>query len=93
MKQLNFPPFLLADLQRVEQAILERAHSRSAVIAAAGQHLLNSGGKRLRAALVLLSACLGDYQFERVLHAATAVELIHAASLTHDDLVDEAERR
>lgn len=93
MKQLHLPALLLADLQQVDRVILERLQSNAAVITVAGQHLLSSGGKRLRAALVLLAAQLGTYQLEHVLHAATAVEVIHAASLVHDDLVDEAERR
>lgn len=93
MKLLTFSPSLVADLDKVEQVILNRVSSRSVVMRAAGHHLINSGGKRLRAALALLTAQLGTYQFDHVVHAATAVELIHAASLTHDDLVDEAERR
>jgi len=90
---LSFPSWLLNDLQSVAQVMIERVRSHSVLINVAGRHILRSGGKRLRAALVLLSAQLGTYDFERVLHAATAVELIHVASLVHDDLVDEAERR
>ncbi len=93
MKQPSLHPAILADLQQVDRVVLERASSRSAVISAAGQYLLASGGKRLRATLALLAAHLGTYRLDNVLHAATAVELIHAASLVHDDLVDEAERR
>jgi heptaprenyl diphosphate synthase/octaprenyl-diphosphate synthase len=93
MNQLQFPPALLDDLRNVEQVVMERVKSRSAVVTIAGQHLLGSGGKRLRAAMALLMAQLGTYEFENVLHAAAAVELIHTASLVHDDLVDEAERR
>jgi heptaprenyl diphosphate synthase/octaprenyl-diphosphate synthase len=63
------------------------------VIKAASQHILTSGGKRIRAALALLAAQLGRYDLDRVVHSAAAVELIHAASLVHDDLVDEAARR
>jgi heptaprenyl diphosphate synthase/octaprenyl-diphosphate synthase len=84
---------LLADLERVDQIILERVQPRLAVIRMAGHHILTSGGKRIRAALTLLAAQLGQYDLERVLHSAAAVELIHAASLVHDDLVDQAERR
>ncbi|MCG8346766.1 MAG: polyprenyl synthetase family protein [Chloroflexales bacterium] len=94
MKQLNFPPALLTDLQEVDRVVLERASSRSSVvISAAGKYILSSGGKRLRAALALLAAQFGVYRLSDVLHAATSVELIHAASLVHDDLIDEAERR
>ena len=84
---------LTADLHAVEQLLLTRAASRSALITAASTHTVRSGGKRLRAALALLAARLGTYQLARVIHAAAAVELIQAASLVHDDLVDQAARR
>lgn len=93
MSQLPVPTALLADLERVDQIIVERVQPRLAVLRIAGQHILTSGGKRIRAALTLLAAQLGRYDLERVLHSAAAVELIHAASLVHDDLVDQAERR
>jgi Geranylgeranyl pyrophosphate synthase len=84
---------ILADLGAIEQRLLECTHSRVAVISAAGAHTVRSGGKRLRAALAILAARLGQYQLERVIHPAAAAELIHAASLVHDDLVDRANRR
>jgi geranylgeranyl pyrophosphate synthase len=84
---------ITSDLQAVEQLLLERAASHSELIAAASVHTVRSGGKRLRAALALLAARLGNYQLGRVIHAAAAVELIQAASLVHDDLVDQAARR
>jgi heptaprenyl diphosphate synthase/octaprenyl-diphosphate synthase len=84
---------ITADLQAVEKLLLERAASRSELIAAASAHTVRSGGKRLRAALALLAARLGSYALPRVIHAAAAVELIQAASLVHDDLVDQAARR
>jgi len=93
MTQIPIPPALAADLEHVDRIIVERAQSRSAVIRIAGQHILTSGGKRIRAALALLSAQLWRYDLDMVIHSAAAVELIHAASLVHDDLVDEAEQR
>jgi heptaprenyl diphosphate synthase/octaprenyl-diphosphate synthase len=84
---------LIADLETVDQIIIERVQPRLQVIKIAGQHILTSGGKRIRAALALLAAQIGRYDLDRVQHSAAAVELIHAASLVHDDLVDEAERR
>jgi heptaprenyl diphosphate synthase len=93
MSQLPVPSALLADLEKVDQIIVERVQPRLSVIKIAGQHILTSGGKRIRAALALLAAQLGRYDIDRVLHSAAAVELIHAASLVHDDLIDEAERR
>jgi heptaprenyl diphosphate synthase len=93
MSQIPVPAALLADLEQVDQVIVERAQSRSVVIRVAGQHILTSGGKRVRAALALLGAQMGRYNLDSVIHSAAAVELIHAASLVHDDLVDEAEQR
>lgn len=91
--QFQFPAALLADLQQVDRRMLDIVRSRSVLLNVAGRHILSSGGKRLRAALTLLAAQLGTYVLDDVLHAATTVELIHVASLVHDDLVDEAERR
>ena len=93
MNQLPIPAALLTDLQIVDRIVVDRVQPRLAVIKIASQHILISGGKRIRAALTLLSAQLGRYDLDRVVHSAAAVELIHAASLVHDDLVDEAARR
>src|SRR5919202_1422812 len=94
MNQLVGAVDLLADLQAIDNEILFKLQSRSALIKVAGRYVLAGGGKRIRAALALLAARLGDdYTFEGVLHAATAVELIHAASLVHDDLIDDADQR
>lgn len=57
------------------------------------QHLLRMGGKRLRPALVLLAGEFGDFNQPRLLKAAAALELIHVASLYHDDIVDRARTR
>ncbi|MGQ9926169.1 MAG: polyprenyl synthetase family protein [Chloroflexaceae bacterium] len=84
---------LIADLRAVEELLLRRTASRSELIAGASSYTVRAGGKRLRAALVLLAARLGVYHLSRVIHAAAAVELIQAASLVHDDLVDQAARR
>ena len=55
--------------------------------------LFAAGGKRLRPALVLLAAKLGRYEFDRVAPAAMAVEITHAATLVHDDVIDRALKR
>jgi heptaprenyl diphosphate synthase/octaprenyl-diphosphate synthase len=81
------------DMAAIETLLVERTASRSPLIAAAGAHIFAAGGKRLRAALVLLAAQLGVYAFARAAHPAVAVELLHAASLVHDDLVDHALQR
>jgi heptaprenyl diphosphate synthase len=52
--------------------------------------LFAAGGKRIRPALVLLTARVGRYQLDRLIPAAVAVELTHAATLVHDDVIDRA---
>lgn len=93
MTEFPLPPALVADMQQVEQIVVERTQSRAAVISVAGSRLLRPEGTRLRAALVLMAARTGVYKLAQALHAAAAVELIHAATQTHADLVDQAERR
>lgn len=84
---------LTNDLAAVERLLMQRTASRSRLLAAAGAHTVAAGGKRLRAAVTLLAAQLGRYDLARAIHPAVAVELLHAASLVHDDLVDHADRR
>jgi Geranylgeranyl pyrophosphate synthase len=84
---------ILEDLSAVEELLLSRTASRSAVISAAGEHIIRAGGKRLRAALVLMAGKLANYSLDLVIHPAASAELIHAASLIHDDLVDKASQR
>lgn len=55
--------------------------------------LFAAGGKRLRPALVLLSGSLGTYDLARLEPAGMAVELLHAATLVHDDVIDRADTR
>jgi len=55
--------------------------------------LFQAGGKRIRPALVLLAAKCGRYDFERLTPAAMAVELTHAATLVHDDVIDRSPTR
>ncbi|MCP4544236.1 MAG: polyprenyl synthetase family protein, partial [Chloroflexi bacterium] len=56
-------------------------------------HLINRAGKRLRPALCMVVAQFGDPDDPRLLQAATAIELIHIASLYHDDVMDRAPAR
>ncbi len=94
MQQVVTATNLLPDLQAIDEHIVWKLQTNSALINVAGRYLLASGGKRIRASLAVLSAQLGKkYRLENVLHASAAVELIHAASLVHDDLIDDAETR
>lgn len=82
-----------ADLEALEarfQALFEPDPPAAARPMAA---LFAAGGKRLRPALVLLAGSLGRYDRERLEPAAIAVELLHAATLVHDDVIDRAATR
>ncbi|WP_129626923.1 polyprenyl synthetase family protein [Candidatus Oscillochloris fontis] len=93
MFKLPLPATIMADLQAVDRIVRERTASRSGVIGVAEPTILRPDTMRPRAALVLLAAHFGEYALERTIHAAAAVELIHAATRTHNDLIDAAERR
>jgi len=91
----NAPPsggnlfhLISAPLEQVERAMHEALASESELLAAMGQHVLGSGGKRMRPALVLLAAELCGYTGARRIQIAAAVELLHTATLLHDDVVD-----
>ncbi len=85
--------FLSADLQLVEKELEAAIHADSKVLTEASLHLLKSGGKRIRPVFVLLSAKFGDYDIHVVKQVAATLELIHTASLVHDDVVDDADLR
>lgn len=81
------------DMQAVDQCILKRLHSDVALINQLGLYIINSGGKRLRPLLALLSARAFGYQGEMHINLAAIVEFIHTATLLHDDVVDASELR
>ncbi len=93
MYPFPIPANIATDLKQVEEIVAERMQARPVVVQAAGAYLHERGARHARAALVLLAAHLGRYDLRRVVHAATAAELIHAATVVHDALVDEAARR
>ncbi|NNH33612.1 polyprenyl synthetase family protein [Rhizobium sp. SEMIA 4085] len=82
-----------ADMERVNQLILSKAGSDVQMIPEVANHLISSGGKRLRPMLTLASACLFDYRGENHVKLATSVEFMHTATLLHDDVVDESNLR
>jgi heptaprenyl diphosphate synthase len=77
-------------LALVEKSLGEAAHAQEALLAEASRHLIDAGGKRFRAMLVLLAAQFGNSRDERIVPAAVAIELTHLATLYHDDVMDEA---
>ncbi len=76
------------DLERTERLLREHSPDEHQAIAFAVDYLLGSGGKRLRPALVFLSARLCGADLERATFAAAGVEMLHTATLVHDDLID-----
>lgn len=77
----------------VERRLYEATASEDPDLTRIAQHLIGAGGKRYRPLLALVSAELGPEAGDAPVEAAAAVELIHLASLYHDDVIDEAESR
>lgn len=84
---------LQTDLAKVDAFMQGLVTSPVLHISQPARHVIAAGGKRLRAALVLLAARINAYDAGRAVAVASAVELIHAASLVHDDLIDQSPRR
>jgi len=82
-----------ADLAKVEEEFCQHSVSNVRPITELGQYLHLSGGKRLRPALLLLSAKLCGYEGPSAIRLGAVMELIHTATLIHDDVIDEAETR
>jgi geranylgeranyl pyrophosphate synthase len=76
------------ELEVVEQKLYQAAHSEHEPLRETLEYLLDSGGKRIRPALAILSSKFHDHSTERVLPLAAAVEMLHTATLVHDDLLD-----
>ncbi|MBT0962520.1 octaprenyl diphosphate synthase [Denitromonas iodatirespirans] len=81
------------DMAAVNQVIRQRLHSDVVLIRQIAEYIINSGGKRLRPALVLFTARALGYQGTAHHELATVVEFIHTATLLHDDVVDESSLR
>ena len=82
-----------ADMERVNQTILSRAASDVSMIPEVANHLISSGGKRLRPMLTLAAAGLCGYSGTGHIKLAASVEFMHTATLLHDDVVDESDMR
>lgn len=82
-----------ADMGRVNETILSRTGSDVQMIPEVANHLISSGGKRLRPILTLATAGLCEYKEDGHIKLAAAVEFMHTATLLHDDVVDESDLR
>jgi octaprenyl-diphosphate synthase len=81
------------DMERVNATILARTGSDVTMIPEVANHLIASGGKRLRPMLTLAMAKLSGYSGDGHIKLAAAVEFMHTATLLHDDVVDESDMR
>jgi len=81
------------DMDKVNRTILSRSISDVSMIPEVANHLISSGGKRLRPMLTLATAGLSGYRADGHIKLAAAVEFMHTATLLHDDVVDESDMR
>ncbi|KGX87965.1 heptaprenyl diphosphate synthase component II [Pontibacillus litoralis] len=93
MKLAKMYPFLKNDILMIEQSLNDTIQADHPVLREASTQLLQAGGKRIRPIFVLLAGKFGHYDIERMKYVAVALELIHTASLVHDDVIDDAELR
>jgi octaprenyl-diphosphate synthase len=84
---------LATDMERVDSTILSRTGSDVMIIPEVANHLITSGGKRLRPMLTLAMSRLVGYAGDGHVRLAAAVEFMHTATLLHDDVVDESDMR
>lgn len=84
---------VVPDLVRVEEELQSYTHASIRPIADIGEHVLMAGGKRIRPALLLLTANMLGEVSPSMIRLAAVVELIHNATLVHDDIIDEADTR
>ncbi len=80
-------------MQDLEGQLVDQLKSRVPVAFEIAAHIMNSGGKRVRPQMAVISAKMGGYQGEKALKLAVAIECIHTATLLHDDVVDTAHTR
>ena len=80
-------------MERANELILSKAGSDVAMIPEVANHLISSGGKRLRPMITLAAADMFGYRGEGHVKLATSVEFMHTATLLHDDVVDESDLR
>ncbi|PFG13625.1 heptaprenyl diphosphate synthase component II [Bacillus sp. es.036] len=93
MKLKTIYASLKKDLSFIETELEQTVDAHHPVLRDASNHLLKAGGKRIRPVFVLLSGKFGNYNLPLMKNVAVALELIHMASLVHDDVIDDAEMR
>ena len=92
-KMLEYTKPVSADLERFDKRLSDYLRGDSPLISSIARHLLRSRGKRIRPAFLFLTSRASDNYSEFAVEASLAIELIHTATLLHDDVVDESELR
>ncbi len=93
MKFEDIQQLIQDDVTKTDEVLVEHLSSDVALINQMSSYIVNAGGKRLRPLLLLLCARATDYQGTHHHLMAAVIELIHTATLLHDDIVDESELR
>ncbi len=90
LTQVVFLDLVQERIRRVEERMLEQANQHHLDLRAALKHLVDSGGKRIRPAVALLTGEMLSGDEERIITLSAAIEMLHTATLVHDDLIDGA---
>ncbi|MFF2908107.1 polyprenyl synthetase family protein [Paenibacillus sp. NPDC057934] len=93
MKRLQIFGMLNKDMDQIEKELYRSVQGDDELLTETSLHLLKAGGKRLRPVFVLMGGKFGTYDLEKLKRVAVPLELIHSASLVHDDVIDDAELR
>ncbi len=89
----GLPDGAFETVKEIESLLADVAKRAPEILVEPAMEALTSGGKRLRPLLLVLSARLGEPDWNDLLAASTAIEVLHTATLIHDDIVDQAESR
>ncbi len=81
------------DLKEIERELAAAIKTDQDVLYDASYQLFRAGGKRIRPIFVLLAGYFGSYQLPKLKKVAASLELVHMATLVHDDIIDDADRR
>ena len=93
MSLLEIYASLKPELDRIEEELARSIRSDLPLLSETSLHLLQAGGKRIRPVFVLLAGRFGTNDRDKIIRVAVALELIHMASLVHDDVIDDADIR
>ncbi|NOU78646.1 heptaprenyl diphosphate synthase [Paenibacillus sp. LMG 31459] len=93
MKRMQIFGLLNKDMDQIEKELYRSVQGDDDLLTETSLHLLKAGGKRLRPVFVLMGGKFGQYDLDKLKRVAIPLELIHSASLVHDDVIDDAELR